>query len=83
MEGFSFETEKLDYGAIEDAICKHYGLIYPSSSNFTELEVGKGQSLTIIAENGSICCGATAYKKKDSDKYIVSISSANVKYKKR
>ena len=80
VEGFEFSADALDYGTIEDAICLHYGLGYSNSSNFMEIVPGRGQSITIIAVKGSVTCFISAYAMKDSDQYIVSVSSVDIKW---
>lgn len=79
VEGFEFDTKDLDYGSIEDAICRHYDLGYANSSNFMEILPGRGQSITILALKGSVTCFVSAYGKKDSDLFIVSVSNVDMK----
>ena len=83
MEGFEFECDNLCYTTIESQICSHYDLGYANSSSFMELSVNKGESISIYAVKGSISCYVRAYRKKDSEKYIVSVSSVNIKRKMR
>lgn len=83
MEGFEFESDSLSYGTIENEICDYYNLGYANSSTFMELSVGKGQRISISAEKGYISCFINAYQKKDSERYIVTISQIDIKYKRR
>lgn len=82
FEGFEFQSDTLDYGAIETPICRYYNLGFANSSSFMELEEGKTTVITIIATNGSVECGVTAYKDRTTGKYKVQVSRADVRYKK-
>ncbi len=79
MQGFEFEAKSLDYGTIESEICRYYDLGYPNSSNFMEITTGIGQTIFIDAVNGSIRCRVSAYQKKDSEQFLVSVSGAEIK----
>ena len=81
MSGFEFEAMALDYGTIENEVCRYYDLGYPNSSNFIEITTGIGQTIFIDAVKGSIRCHISAYQKKDSEKYVVTVSGAEVKRK--
>lgn len=82
LEGFEFQSDSLDYGAIENPICRYYRLGFAESSSFLEIEEGKTTAITIIATNGSVECGVTAYRDKATGKYKVVVSRADVRYKK-
>lgn len=82
FEGFEFQSDALDYGAIETPICCYYNLGLADSSSIMELEEGKTTAITIIATKGSVECGVTAHKDKTSGKYKVQVSRADVRYKK-
>ena len=82
LDGFEFLSDYLDYGAIEDQICRHYRIGFADDSDFSEIEEGKTTAITIIATNGSVECGVTAYKDKTTGKYKVQVSRADVRYKK-
>lgn len=81
MQGFEFECTRLDYDTIEGKICNHYNLGYANSSSFMELSVDNGESITISAVKGTISCYVRVYQKKDSDTFIVTVSSVNIKRK--
>jgi len=82
LDGFEFQSDSLDYGAIEDPICRYYRLGFANSSSFSEIEEGKTAAISIFATNGSIECGVTAYRDKSTGKYKVFVSRADVRYKK-
>ncbi len=77
LDGFEFQSDSLDYGAIED-----HRLGFANSSSFSEIEEGKTAAISIFATNGSIECGVTAYRDKSTGKYKVFVSRADVRYKK-
>ncbi len=79
MEGFEFECSSLYYGTIESKLCDYYDIGEPNSSNFMELKLDECNSITISATKGSISCRARVYRKKDSELYLVSVSSVSVK----
>lgn len=82
VDGFEFQSDSLDYGAIEHPICRYYRLGFAESSSFLEIEEGKTTAITIIATNGSVECGVTAYRDKVTGKYKVVVARADVRYKK-
>lgn len=82
MECFEFECSSLDYGTIESKLCNYYDLGFPNSSNFMELKPDEWNNITISATKGNISCCARAYQRKDSELYLVSVSSVSVKHSK-
>lgn len=82
LDGFEFQSDYLDNGAIENPICHHYRLGFAENSSFSEIEEGKTTAITIIATNGSVECGVSAYRDKTTGKYKVQVSRADVQYKK-
>lgn len=82
LEGFEFQSDSLDYRAIENPICRYYRLGFAESSSFLEIEEGKTAAISILATNGSIECGVIAYRDKSTGKYKVFVSRADVRYKK-
>lgn len=82
LDGFEFQSDSLDYGAIEDPICRYYRLGFANSSSFSEIKEEKMTAISIFATNGSIECGVTAHRDKSTGKYKVLVSRADVRYKK-
>lgn len=82
MEGFQYESERLDYYSVERTICDHYELGYANSSNFLEIQPGWiGQAITIFATKGSISCYVNADPKKNSTLFSICVSYVKIKRK--
>lgn len=79
MEYLEFESEDLDYSTIENEITNFYGIGYPNSSNFMELEVGVHGGYSIFASNGIIEFSAIVGKKKDNEDYSITIRPKRLK----
>lgn len=77
MARYEFIAKKLDYSCIENAICRHYDLGLPSSSDFMVIEEGNGRFVKIVATKGIISCYVSAYKRNDGD-YDVSVSAVKI-----
>lgn len=76
------EVKSLDYSTVESAICSAYDLGCPGSSNFTELQEGKSQNITIAASKGVIKCDVRANRIKNFEMYLISIGCVKVSKKK-
>ena len=72
MDKLECEVSSFNYGPIESAITKFYGMGFPSSSNFIELKEGSN-SITIVADKASGDFSVLAYKTKDG-KCMISCS---------
>lgn len=48
LDGFEFQSDSLDYGAIEDPICRYYRLGFANSSSFSEIEEEKRRQFLFL-----------------------------------
>ncbi len=82
MEKLEFESKSLSYSEIEDKITLFYGIGYPDSSNFMELEVGVHSNYYIMASKGSIEFSTIVGRKANTEDYLVIIKPIKLKRKK-
>ena len=70
-------------GTIENKLCSYYNLGFPNSSNFMELK-RCGNRITYICHKKAVFRAILVLiEKKDSESYLVSVSSVSVKHSKR